>query len=235
MINRIKKLMELKEVSVASFAELLNVNRSSFNHYFSGRSMPSLELVTKILKLYPDISSDWLILGEGEILREVNNMAQRLPYSSQNMPVNSTIPLSENSQLNEDNQFDLFAISDYNDRNNRVFAETPKETQIPVYEQNINHSLSPASDLEKDIILENNTNSQNATTVKNENDSFTQLSQSVQNNNSVNHIDSQSRGNIYAAEVAAAQSGDSQTDKTIKKIIFFYEGNTFETFLPAEH
>jgi transcriptional regulator with XRE-family HTH domain len=224
MINRIKKLMELKEVSVASFAELLNVNRSSFNHYFSGRSMPSLELVTKILKLYPDISSDWLILGEGEILRETNNTV----YNSQNIPVNGSVSLSENSQLNEDNQFDLFA----DDRNNNPFTETPKNPQIHDYEQNIEHFNSPASASEKDIILESNINSQNITDVKKENNSFTQLSQFVQNNNSVNHAVSQSYNNTSTAEVVAAQSGDSQANKTIKRIIFFYEGNTFETFLP---
>jgi transcriptional regulator with XRE-family HTH domain len=199
MINRIKKLMELKEVSVASFAELLNVNRSSFNHYFSGRSMPSLELVTKILKLYPDISSNWLILGEGEMLREANN--------------------SDNPQLNEDNQFDLFATSNYNDRDNKPFSETQKHTQDIDYEKNMNYLNPSTSDPEKDIIQENN--------------NFTQLPQPQQDNSHGDRMVSQSHNNTPIE--AAAQLSPSQAGKTIKKIVFFYKDNTFEAFLPVEH
>jgi len=174
MINRIKQLMELKGVSVASFAELLDVNRSSFNHYFSGRSQPSLELIIKILKLYPDISSDWLILGKGELFRNKN-----APISI----INST-PL----QVDENNQINMFATTKVEDsetmEHKDVFTSVKKE----------------------DGDLENSSHSPSQSSL-------------------------QSQNNIDMSTIA--NSSDSQCHKIIKKIIFFYEDNTFDAYLPT--
>ncbi len=69
MINRIKQVMNYKQMSPASFADCINVNRSSVTHIFTGRNQPSLDVAKKILKAFPEISSDWLIMGTGTMLR----------------------------------------------------------------------------------------------------------------------------------------------------------------------
>lgn len=69
MVDRIKKLIEIKGLTPSAFARLIEINRSGLTHIFSGRNMPSLDLVSKTLQAFPDISSDWLLFGQGEMFR----------------------------------------------------------------------------------------------------------------------------------------------------------------------
>ena len=67
MIERIRKLILSKNLNAAQFADQIGVQRSSISHVLSGRNNPSLEFIQKILNTFPDIASDWLISGIGEI------------------------------------------------------------------------------------------------------------------------------------------------------------------------
>lgn len=69
MIERFQKIMEYAGVSPKRFAEILGIERSNVSHIMSGRNNPSLTVVQKILKNFPDISSDWLLFGEGNMLK----------------------------------------------------------------------------------------------------------------------------------------------------------------------
>ena len=62
--KRIEKLLKEKGISASEFSKKINVQRSSISHIINGRNKPSLEIVTKICKVYPDIKLDWLIFGE---------------------------------------------------------------------------------------------------------------------------------------------------------------------------
>ena len=64
---RIHKLIAFYQLSSASFADQIGVQRSSISHILSGRNKPSLDFVLKTLKAFPSLSSDWLLHGEGEI------------------------------------------------------------------------------------------------------------------------------------------------------------------------
>ena len=67
LADRVRKIMELKSSNPSNFAEQIDINRSTMNHILNERNKPSLEVITKILEKYPDINSDWLILGKGPI------------------------------------------------------------------------------------------------------------------------------------------------------------------------
>ena len=69
MIDRIKQIMEYYNLTPASLAEQIGINRSSLTHLFSGRNQPSLDLAKKILHCYPEIKTEWLIMGVGEMKR----------------------------------------------------------------------------------------------------------------------------------------------------------------------
>jgi len=62
--ERIQKLLIEKGISASEFSKKIDVQRSSISHIINGRNKPSLEIVTKICKVYPDVKLDWLILGE---------------------------------------------------------------------------------------------------------------------------------------------------------------------------
>lgn len=72
MRERILKLLEAKSISAARLADLIEINRSSMSHITSGRNKPSLDVVQKILRHFPEINSEWLILGVGEMFGNKN-------------------------------------------------------------------------------------------------------------------------------------------------------------------
>ncbi|NVN96052.1 MAG: helix-turn-helix transcriptional regulator [Bacteroidetes bacterium] len=69
MIDRILLILKTQNLSSSQFADEIGVQRSSISHILSGRNNPSLEFVTKILKRFPDINSDWIIFGKGSMYK----------------------------------------------------------------------------------------------------------------------------------------------------------------------
>ena len=64
---RIHELITFYQLSSASFADQIGVQRSSISHILSGRNKPSLDFGLKTLKAFPTLSSDWLLHGQGDI------------------------------------------------------------------------------------------------------------------------------------------------------------------------
>ena len=73
MKDRILQIMKSANLSNADFAEKLGISTSSLSHIFSGRNNPSLDVVMRIHKAYPDINLNWLLYGEGEMSSMVNS------------------------------------------------------------------------------------------------------------------------------------------------------------------
>jgi len=67
LVDRIKLLIEDKELSPSAFADAIDIQRSSISHILSGRNNPSLDIVQKILNKYPNINSAWLLTGRGKM------------------------------------------------------------------------------------------------------------------------------------------------------------------------
>jgi transcriptional regulator with XRE-family HTH domain len=65
MIERILELLKVKGLSPSQFADEIGVQRSAISHLITGRNNPSLDFILKILKRFPDVSSDWLLTGSG--------------------------------------------------------------------------------------------------------------------------------------------------------------------------
>lgn len=69
MKDRLLKLITGMGLTAARFADEIGVQRSGISHILSGRNQPSYDFLLKILARYPEISTDWLILGKGEMIR----------------------------------------------------------------------------------------------------------------------------------------------------------------------
>tara|TARA_Y100000589_G_scaffold291166_1_gene294457 strand:- start:65487 stop:65906 length:420 start_codon:yes stop_codon:yes gene_type:complete len=67
LTDRIKYLMKLNNLSASAFADEIGVQRSSVSHILSGRNKPSLDFVIKVLNRFPNVSSDWLLLGKTDV------------------------------------------------------------------------------------------------------------------------------------------------------------------------
>jgi len=61
---RLKHYIEEKDLSAIEFSEQVGIQRSSLSHLYSGRNKPSIDLLLKIKKQFPDINLEWLITGE---------------------------------------------------------------------------------------------------------------------------------------------------------------------------
>ena len=67
MINRINLILRAKNISARQFAEEIGIQPSGMSHIMSGRNNPSLDFVTKVIRRYPEIDANWLLLGKGEM------------------------------------------------------------------------------------------------------------------------------------------------------------------------
>jgi transcriptional regulator with XRE-family HTH domain len=70
--ERIALIISTKGMTNAEFAEAINVQPSNISHIMSGRNKPSLDLVMKILKRFPELRTEWLLNGKGAMNQEQN-------------------------------------------------------------------------------------------------------------------------------------------------------------------
>jgi transcriptional regulator with XRE-family HTH domain len=68
--DRIFLLVKTKNFTSAEFADAIGVQPSNISHIMSGRNKPSLDLVMKVLKKFPEIRSEWLINGVGSMTKD---------------------------------------------------------------------------------------------------------------------------------------------------------------------
>ncbi len=76
MESRIQKLIGAENLSPTKFADVIGVQRSAISHILSGRNKPSFDLIQKILTKFPRVSSEWLLMGRGEMYK--TTIQQRL-------------------------------------------------------------------------------------------------------------------------------------------------------------
>ena len=67
--DRIEKVMLVEKLTATQFAAEIGIKTPTLSHILSGRNNPSLDVLKKILERYRTISSDWLILGVGQMYR----------------------------------------------------------------------------------------------------------------------------------------------------------------------
>ncbi len=58
--DKIKQILVDKSISPSHFADEIGVQRSSISHILAGRNKPSLDIVQKIIRRYPDLGMDWI-------------------------------------------------------------------------------------------------------------------------------------------------------------------------------
>jgi len=75
VINRLERIMANHNLSAASFATKIGVQRSAISHILSGRNKPSLDFLMKVYESFDEVALEWLILGTTTSLpREVQDL-----------------------------------------------------------------------------------------------------------------------------------------------------------------
>lgn len=100
MKEKLEFLLKNKSLTATTFARLLDVQPSSISHIMSGRNKPSYDFVVKILKAFPDINPDWLLLGSEQIFREEQAQLSPAPTTgSEPMPHESVLHFDESENI----------------------------------------------------------------------------------------------------------------------------------------
>ncbi len=64
-IKRLELIFEYYGLSASSFADTINVQRSSISHLLSARNKPSLDFILKVMEHFPEVELLWLLNGKG--------------------------------------------------------------------------------------------------------------------------------------------------------------------------
>ncbi len=62
--DRLQMVIKMNNLSNASFADRVGVQRSSISHIMAGRNKPSLDFIQKTLDAFPKVNAQWLITGK---------------------------------------------------------------------------------------------------------------------------------------------------------------------------
>ena len=101
-IKRLETILDYYNLTASSFADKINVQRSSLSHLLSGRNKPSLDFIIKVIDVFPEVDLYWILNGKG-VFPKSENTSIPLEASEKR---NQSIPLIESSSPEPD----LFSI-----------------------------------------------------------------------------------------------------------------------------
>ena len=117
IVSRIEEIRKKHQLTAASFATKIGVQRSSISHILSGRNKPSLEFLMKIHDTFDEVNLEWLILGKSS-------------------PLSPDLEILANSEINKSTniQENIVPESKSYISNNLQTVDAPKEI-IYIYEK----------------------------------------------------------------------------------------------------
>lgn len=68
--QRIKSVLELKQISIAAFSKMIGMQQVTCNRQIRGDQSVSLGLIEGFLKEFDEISAEWLLRGKGNQINE---------------------------------------------------------------------------------------------------------------------------------------------------------------------
>ncbi|WP_300439788.1 helix-turn-helix transcriptional regulator [Christiangramia sp.] len=93
--NRLNKILNFYDLSAASFADQIEVGRSSISHILSGRNKPSLDFVMKVVQNFPEVELYWLLNGKGTFPSTSQKETTHKKENKQKQEVSASYPKQE--------------------------------------------------------------------------------------------------------------------------------------------
>lgn len=147
-IKKLELILDHYNLSASTFAEKINVQRSSLSHLLSGRNKPSLDFVLKIVEVFPEVDLYWLLFNEGNFPKAILPQALSLiPGTSAATAETITTPtLFEEVTIKATTDEPEKIIENPTQSNEENISSFPSVTNTPMKE----------SDIEKIIVLYKN-------------------------------------------------------------------------------
>ena len=92
--------MESQHMTQQLFADYIGQSPATLSSIFNGRTRPTLNIVEAIKKKIPNINTDWLMFGSGDMYLPQNNPDQDRFSEAEGTP--GTHPIEQNLMLNFD-------------------------------------------------------------------------------------------------------------------------------------
>lgn len=123
-IKRLQIILDYYGLSASSFADRIDVQRSSISHLLSGRNKPSLDFILKVIEVFPDVDLYWILNGKGNF-----------PKSERKIEAPKVTPILENNKIEEKNddglKSDLFSSIHDTEKNNVFENIIEQSSSIP--------------------------------------------------------------------------------------------------------
>lgn len=212
MNDRISLVLRTKNISPSVLADELGVQRSGISHILNGRNKPSLDFIQKLIKLYPDISIQWILFGEGPMMNPYpTGKAEAREIGSGNSAPEKTKPAMP----------DLFNMQD-------VAPERPRDSQEGITDENIELGIDNQNDTIPDDVQEIKSGKIETT------DSAKELNSEKENSEilPVNPVKKKEKPVVFPNE----ETGSPKTEKPVRKItkiVVFYSDRTFVEYNPG--
>ena len=91
--ERIDKVMQQENMNSAVFAAAIGIQGSTLSHILNGRNNPSLSVLQSILNRFPNISPEWLIMGQGPMERSSKQSQMPSLFPSEDETVSKSVTL----------------------------------------------------------------------------------------------------------------------------------------------
>ena len=144
MVNRIRLLLEARNLSPTQFADAIGIARPIVSHILSGRNKPSLEVVQRILTAMPDLSMAWLLNGTGTMVAASDGAPPSLAQRSDNSFDNQKVNVTANGSSTVSSTEPAFATAGSSHASPGP-TRAPKKAAVPkrFLAQNIERELQP--------------------------------------------------------------------------------------------
>ena len=74
MNTRLQQFLSAENITQAQLADTLCVARAGISHILAGRNKPGYEFIAALMKHYPNLNMEWLMLGKGKMYKNDNSL-----------------------------------------------------------------------------------------------------------------------------------------------------------------
>ncbi|MBB12738.1 MAG: transcriptional regulator [Flavobacteriaceae bacterium] len=128
IVSRIEEVRKNHQLTAASFATKIGVQRSAISHILSGRNKPSLEFLMKIHDSFDEVNLEWLILGKPTPLsKNLEIPANHTEINQLTNVLDNMLPVSKSDISNESESAEAPKEIIYLYENGKFERFTPKK------------------------------------------------------------------------------------------------------------
>ncbi|MBO0947375.1 helix-turn-helix transcriptional regulator [Fibrella forsythiae] len=102
--DKIKQVLTIKNLSPSYLADDIGVQRSSISHILSGRNRPSLDIIQKIVRRFPEFTYEWFLESDTQLSTNQDQTPARENLRAVGSPANKTRPATRFEQPDSGDQ-----------------------------------------------------------------------------------------------------------------------------------